>query len=128
MTPTPDSFLPEDNLPELVTEVEQLNDELRSMALSLALYLAKAKSDGHDEQFAHLEPELIRLVNAAVAIVREVSALLQAAKNMEALAYDEPSGDHHGGALAAQLGDVLNQCTSISEQLASVRTRQAEAE
>ncbi|MCB2230587.1 hypothetical protein KQH82_07720 [bacterium] len=102
---------------DLVAEVDQLNEQVKTLALNLAIYLAKAKSKNPSVQLERLEPEFIRLVNGTVKVVQEMTVLLNAAKNTEVMAYDPPSGKQVEDHLSVRLQAIARQCASILRDL-----------
>jgi hypothetical protein len=102
---------------ELVTEVAKLSEEVKALALSLALYLAKAKSGTHSAELSRLEPEFIRLVNGTVRMVQELTQVLNAARNRETMAYQAPSGRLSQDRIEVKLYGILEQCTQIMNSL-----------
>ncbi len=113
MTPEMDS----DHKMELgvLVEVDALNEEVKVLALNLAIYLAKKKSGS--EQITRLEPEFMRLVNGTIKVVREISAILNAANNMEKMVYHPPSGRLGKDQIEIRLNAILDQCETIRIQL-----------
>lgn len=99
------------NNSQLVNQVENLNEEVKSLAINLAIYLAKAKSTIED--FNQMEPAFIRLINGTVKVVQELSVIINAAKNMETMAYDIPSGKISRDHIEAELNSIMDQCQKI---------------
>jgi len=101
---------------EMLEQVDQLNDEVKALALSLAIYLAKAK--GQSEELSRLEPEFMRLINGSVKVVQELALVISAAKNRETMIYDVPSGDVNADRIETKLQSILQQCHEIMRVLA----------
>lgn len=97
----------------LIAEVDLLSEEVKSLAVNLAIYLAKAKSSPSAEQLTRMEPEFIRLVNGTVHVVQEMTLILNAARNMERMIYDVPSERAAQTRLETKLRSVLDQCAQI---------------
>lgn len=102
---------------QVIQQIDDLNQQVKRLALSLAIYLAKAKS--RSEELDRLEPEFIRLVNGTVRAVQELAALVDAARNLGPMVYDPPSGDCDGDLLEAKLRSILDLCERIMKSLAS---------
>ncbi|MCK4573065.1 MAG: hypothetical protein KAU36_01785 [candidate division Zixibacteria bacterium] len=100
----------------LIEQVDDLSEEVKNLALNLALYLAKAKSES--EELARFEPEFIKLVNGTVKVVQEVAMIISAAKNDETLAYDVPTGGHGPDQIETKLRAILDQCHKVMGVLA----------
>ncbi len=98
---------------QLVSEVDNLGEEVKTLALNLAIYLAKAKTQTGGETLNRMEPEFIRLVNGTVHVVQEMTLILNAARNMERMIYDVPSGSLQQDRLEARLRSLLDQCSVI---------------
>ena len=108
----------EDKL-QLLEQVDSLNDEVKSLALNLALYLAKAKAKtgGTPESVSKLEPEFIRLENGTVKVVQELTLVLNASRNRERHLYEIPSGERPRDQLEEKLKDILRQCAAVLSSL-----------
>ena len=102
---------------ELVNQVEELNEEAKSLALNLAIYLAKRKKNS--EKLSIMEPDFIKLVNGTIKVVHEVTHIVNAAKNMEKMLYEIPSGSMEYNQLEHKLRSILKQCQGIMSELLS---------
>lgn len=100
---------------ELIEYVENLNEEVKELALNLAIYLAKRNKDS--AKLSKMEPEFIKLVNGAVKVGQELTIIINAAKNKESLVYDVPSGKFQSDHLESKLNMILGQCKQILEEL-----------
>ena len=99
----------------IVEYVENLNEEVKELAFNLAIYLAKQKKES--EQLSKMEPEFIKLVNGAVKVGQELTAIINAAKSEETMVYDVPSGKFESDHLESKLNSILEQCRQILEEL-----------
>lgn len=106
---------------ELVDQVDYLSDEVKTLALNLAIYLAKVKAATKTEALNRMEPEFIKLVNGTVKVVQEMTLILNAARNMERMIYEVPSGTLEQDRLEVRLRSVLDQCGSILSSLQQVK-------
>ncbi len=102
----------------LVEDVDNLSEEVRTLALNLAIYLAKVKSQTQSEKLNQMEPDFIKLVNGTVRVVQELTAILNAARNMERMIYDVPSGKVPQDRTEQRLRSILDQCGEILTTLA----------
>ena len=100
---------------DIIRQVDALSEEVKELALKVAIYLAKAK--GASEELHRLEPEFIKLVNGTVRVVQEIATILNAANNMEKMAYDVPSGRISKDQIEIRLHSILNQCLKIKNSL-----------
>jgi hypothetical protein len=110
---------------QLVSEVDDLGEEVKTLALNLAIYLAKAKNQAGGETLNRMEPEFIRLVNGTVHVVQEMTLILNAARNMERMIYDVPSGMVHQDRLESRLRSLLEQCSVILTALTQSKSLNA---
>ena len=98
---------------DVIAEVDNLNEEVKTLALNLAIYLAKAKNKQPSGTLSRLEPEFIRLVNGTVKVVQEMAVLLDAARNNETMAFDVPSKKNPDSKLASKIRSISEQCNRI---------------
>ena len=110
---------------KMIDEVDNLSAEVHTLAVNLAIYLAKIKSQTRSEELNRMEPEFIRLVNGTVKVVQEMTMILNAARNMERMIYEPPSGNMTQDRIETRLRDVLNQCTDILGTLTHTKDLQA---
>jgi len=101
--------------PELIAKVDHLSEEAKTMALNLAICLAKLK--GHSEELKQMEPEFVRLINGTICVIRDITTILNAANNLDRLVYSVPSGKTERDKIEAKLSDILSQCLSLQAQL-----------
>ncbi|MCK4632495.1 MAG: hypothetical protein KAT79_04445 [candidate division Zixibacteria bacterium] len=100
---------------DLVEQVDTLGDQVKTLALNMAIYLAKTKNDS--EQISRLEPEFIRLVNGTVKVVQELAVIINAARNSEKMVWDVASGRIGHDMLEMKLRSILDQCSKIMSAL-----------
>ncbi len=115
--PRTDGFGPVD--PQIIDQVDDLNEEVKVLALNLAIYLARAK--GKSETLNRLEPEFIRLVNGTVKVVQELAAVINAARNSETMINDITDNPSGKDPIETKLRLILRQCAEIMQALASDR-------
>jgi hypothetical protein len=96
---------------DLIATVDKLNEDVKQLALNLALYLAKAKKDSHT--ISRLEPQFIRLVNSTIKVVQEIAIVVRAASNLEKVIYNPPSSTAIKDQIEVRLNSVLEQCSTI---------------
>lgn len=102
---------------EVIEQVDFLNEEIKCLALNVAIYLAKKKSKSRD--LSRLEPEFVRLVNATVKVVQELTVLIGAARNSENMTWDISTGKVTEDLLEIKLRSILSQCDGIMKSLGS---------
>jgi hypothetical protein len=98
-----------------VQKVDNLSEEVKLLALNLAIYLAKAKDRSGD--LSRLEPDFVRLVNGTVKVVQELTAVVQAARNTGAMVHEPPTGNVSVTLMEARLRSILDQCAKIMSEL-----------
>jgi hypothetical protein len=96
---------------ELIDRVESLNEEVRVLALNLAIYLAKVRDDSN--QLRRMEHEFIRLVNGTVKVVQQLAGVIGAARKAELGLPDSVPPPTNVAELEERLRAVLDQCTMI---------------
>ncbi|MFH1688314.1 MAG: hypothetical protein ABIE70_12435 [bacterium] len=99
----------------VIGQVDELSEEVKILALNLAIYLAKAKPGS--KELDKMEPEFIRLVNGTVRVVQQIARIIAAARNGESLIYTPPSGDLHRDQIEVRLRAILDQCGRIMSSL-----------
>ncbi|MBU8934936.1 MAG: hypothetical protein KOO62_13195 [candidate division Zixibacteria bacterium] len=101
---------------ELVEQVDALGEEVKILALNLAIYLAKAKTES--DRLSHLESDFIRLVNGTVKAVRELAGFINTARNSGAGVVEQSESQTAGpDPLEARLRCILDQCGQIMTSL-----------
>lgn len=100
----------------IIDQVDDLNEEVKSLALNLAIYLAKVKTKS--SEINQMEPDFIRLVNGTVKVVQELAVIINAARNKETMVYQVPSGSLSPDHIETKLHSILEQCQRIMEALA----------
>lgn len=101
----------------MMEQVDALGDEVKDLALNLAIYLAKAKVNSGSEELQRMEPDFIRLVNGTVKTIQELTGILQAARNAEAMVYDPPSGRISKDHIEIKLEAIVRQCNTIMDTI-----------
>ncbi len=100
---------------DLIATVDKLNEDVKQLALNLALYLAKVKKDSHT--ITRMEPQFIRLVNSTIKVVKEIAVIVRAAANTEKVVYDPPGDSTIKDQIEVRLNSVLEQCSNIISTL-----------
>jgi hypothetical protein len=101
----------------IIDQADQLNEQVKALALNLALYLAKAKADS--SRISKLEPEFVRLVNGTVKVVQELTTVISAARNPETATCELPTSPPGVDGLELKLRSILDQCQRIMNALSS---------
>ena len=97
----------------VLAQVDYLNDEVKSLALNLAIFLARLKAKTGSAQLTELEPDFIRLVNGTVKAVNDITTIINAARHRQVMAYEVPSGRQHKDQIEVKLHGILEQCNRV---------------
>ena len=116
-TPTTREDCDRDEVMELVETVDALGEETKDLAVNLALYLAKAKARKSSEKLRQMEPEFVRLVNSTMKVIRELTVILNAARNQEKMIYQLPSDKMGKDRIQTRLESIGQQCNQIMDSL-----------
>ncbi len=100
---------------QLIDQVDALNEEVKVLALNLAIYLAKAK--GGCDQIDQLESDFIRLVNGTVKVVRELAGIINVARNRDRTVTSTPPNSEQTDRIEVKLRSILDQCSRIMNSL-----------
>ena len=100
---------------QVINRVDALNEEVKTLALKMAVYLAKAK--GNSAELTRLEPDFIRLVNGTVKVVQEITNIINAANNLDKMVYQVPSGKLDQDQIEMKLKTILELCQKIQNTL-----------
>ncbi len=100
--------------PDLADQVDFLADQVKILALNLAINLAKAKNDV--QELAFMEKEFTRLINGSVEVIREVSGILKVFRNEDRMVFDPPS---QSGKLD-RIEQSLNEIHSLSKEILDI--------
>ncbi len=100
---------------QLIDQVDALNEEVKVLALNLAIFLAKAKKDS--KQLLQLEPAFIRLVNGTVKVVQDLALIINAARNKKPSVDDVPADQPEYDLIEVKLRSILELCNRIMSTL-----------
>lgn len=95
----------------IIRQADALTEEVKALALHLAVYVAKAKADS--SKVSRLEPEFMKLVNGTVKVVQELAILIRTAGNAENSATSPSAYISQSSDLETRLRAILEQCRSI---------------
>ncbi len=103
----------------LVEQVDELSEQVKNLALNMAIFLAKEKKDS--DRLGALEPDFMRLVNGTVKVVQELAIIINAARNLERMIYEVPSGRLNKDHIEVKLRSLLEQCHKLIYSLSGGR-------
>ncbi|HDL03000.1 MAG: hypothetical protein DRP46_14095 [Candidatus Zixiibacteriota bacterium] len=101
----------EQGLEEWVEQIDQLADEVKMLALNLAINLAKSKKEIKELSF--MEPEFTKLINGSVEVVKEIAGVMRAFKNEEKLVYSPRKNSQS----LDRIETTLNEIHSLSRKV-----------
>lgn len=102
---------PENGLEDWTSQIDHLADEVKMLALNLAISLAKSKQQIKELSF--MEPEFTRLVNGSVEVVKEITGIMKAFKNEDRLVFS-PQKDSRS---LDRIETTLNEIHSLSQKV-----------
>jgi len=94
----------EEQNPNLADQVDYLSDQVKMLALNLAINLAKAKNDV--QELAFMENEFTKLINGSVEVIREVNGILKVFRNEDRMVYEPPSQSGKLDKIEKSLNDI----------------------
>ena len=100
---------------QLIDTVDTLNENVKQIAVDLALYLAKVKKDS--QVVNKMEPQFIRLVNTTIKVVQKIAVVIRAASNNEKVQYHLPSSRGIKDQVEVKLNSIMEQCAAIMHTL-----------
>jgi len=95
----------------IIRQADALTEEVKALALHLAVYVAKVKAES--SKVSRLEPEFMKLVNGTVKVVQELAILIRIAGNAENSAISPSTNSSESSNLEGRLRTILEQCRSI---------------
>jgi hypothetical protein len=103
----------------LVDEVERLNEEVRALALNLAVCLARVRAEAESEDLKRLEPKFIRLINGTVKMAQELAGVLNTSRHRDQIDLDMPDEKRRHERIETGLRAIEEQCRHILGALPS---------
>ncbi len=107
------------NSEQYIDEVKKLSDEVKMLALNLAVNLARSKNEA--KELTILEPEFTKLVNGSVEVVKEVGMIMKAFKNEETMAYSATDSDKNLERIERSLNEILRLSTTVLESINEIK-------
>ncbi len=104
---------------DMIRQVENLTEQVKTLALNLALTFAREKKQIKD--LTLLEPEFTKLVNGSVDVIREISEILRALQSDK---IPDSSTTIEGKNLArieASLNEILTLSQNVLKAVASIK-------
>ena len=104
--------------PDLAREVEELNEQVRLLAINLAAFLAREKDTKN--RFATMEPDFHRLVSGLVSLVGDASRVIEASQHAPMVS--SSAGTEASRSMEKQLSDLRALCRDIQKRLDSEKS------
>ncbi len=95
----------------LIDRVDALNEEVRILALNIAIHLARTR--GRSGRLTALEADFVRLVNGTVKVVQQLARVISAARNVERRGDESAVGHSAVTGIEARLRSIMEQCAGI---------------
>jgi hypothetical protein len=122
----PDDKKPEISVDDWSIQVDDLANQVKMLALNLAISLARNKSQA--AELAHLEPEFTRLINGSVEVIREVASIMRSFRNEDKLVYSPPSESDKLDRIETSLNEILSLSRSILKTVADIKKRKGKVD
>jgi hypothetical protein len=117
---------PDERNPELAEQVDFLAEQVKTLALNLAINLARAKNQAQELTF--MEKDFTRLINGSVEVIREIMAILRVFRNQEKMVYDPPSKSGQTDRIEKSLNEILSLSHEIQEVIAGIKNKKKQVD
>ncbi len=107
------------NLDGWVSRVHSLAEQVRILALNLAINLAREKNN--IKELTCLESDFTRLVYSSVEVIREVTAILKAFRNEGKMVYSPPQSSGKTDHIESSLNEILTLSRNILMEINSIK-------
>ena len=107
-------------------QVNQLADQVRMLALNLAISLARSKEKLED--LAQLEPEFTKLVNGSVEVVKEVTSILKAFRHEEKMVYTPQKSSNKLDRIETSLNEILELSSTVLKAIAEIKKHRGQVD
>jgi len=115
-----------DSNAEWISRVNSMAEQVRILALNLAINLAREKEN--IRELTILEPEFTELVHNAVEVIKEVTIMLRAYQNQEKMVYSPPASSVKLDRIESSLNEILNLSKNILNDIADIKEGQREVD
>jgi uncharacterized phage infection (PIP) family protein YhgE len=107
-------------------QINELADQIKTLALNLAINLARSKNEITELQV--LEPEFTRLVNGSVEVVKRVSEVLKAFRNEGKMVYSPNSGSERIDRLEESLNEIHDLSKDVLWSIEEIKRQKKQAD
>jgi len=115
--------VPEMDDQDYLKQVDILAEQVRMLALNLAINLARNKDDLKDLTF--MEPEFTKLINGSVEVIKQISDIMRAFRNEDKMAYSTPRADGGIDRIEASLNDILKISQQVLHNISEMKKRKS---
>jgi methyl-accepting chemotaxis protein len=102
-------------------QVESLADEVKILALNLAISLAKSRDQVRELKF--LEPEFTKLINGSVEVIREINSIMKAFRNEEKMVYSPKKDSRNLDQIESSLNEILGLSHRVLETVSQLKKK-----
>ena len=104
---------------DLIREVEDLTEQVKILALNLALTLAREKKQIKD--LTLLEPEFTKLVNGSVDVIKEISEILRALQSDKIAESSSTIKGKNLARIETSLNEILTLSQNVLKAVTSIK-------
>lgn len=109
-----------------LNQVDALADQVKMLALNLAISLAKSRKETRDLTF--LEPEFTRLVNGSVEVIKEITAIMKAFRNEGKMVYIPRKNSDGLDRIETALNEILSTSQKVLYTINEIKKRKGQVD
>ncbi len=111
---------------EWADQVDNLADQVKMLALNLAISLARTKKES--DELKELEPQFTQLINGSVEVIKEVTAALRAFRNEHLI--EPPRGDeeHQLTRIEKSLNEIQVLSKRVLESINGIKKQKGQVD
>jgi hypothetical protein len=106
---------------DLVCQVDDLADQVKMLALNLAITLARRKDEISD--LTLLEPDFTRLINGSVNVIREITEILRSMRIEEDAPVTHPAESGELRRIENSLNEILILSRNVLKSIGQIKKR-----
>ncbi len=108
------------------SQIDDLANQVKVLALNLAISLAKTKNQTAELSF--LEPEFTKLINGSVEVIREIAGILRTFRNEEKMVYAPPSQSEKLDRIETSLSEIHLLSQNILKTISEIKKRKGKVD
>ncbi len=109
-----------------IGRVGGLADQVKVLALNLAINLARAKAEARE--LIVLEPQFTRLIHGSVEVIREITVLLNTLGNMNDKAAKSPVAKDKMLKIDATLNEILTLSNDVQSAISKIKKKSGQVD